>query len=185
MFLRNHSSIFSGTVARHALPLLALLLLNCIPVLAQDSGWYSSTGNGFVTVVSQIRTGMVGVLKAVLILGSAGALFFAVYNVMEGEPQGAKRFIIWMVGLLIGFIVVQAFGTGNLSRMSSGGLDAGSFGDFKIAIRDILVILLAIVSMVTVVQKVFQLINGEKEGGRQIFKWFVVSLVGQLLLYVV
>ena len=68
---------------------------------------------------------------------------------------------------------------------SDGNLDAGAFSYYKRMIKDILMVLLNIVSIVTVVSKVLQVINGEKEGTRQLFRWFVVSIFGQILLTVI
>ena len=48
--------------------------------------------------------------------------------------------------------------------------------------KSLMQILLIIVSMICVVRKVIQLINGEKEGGRELFKWFAVSTVGIALI---
>ena len=170
--------------ARLALPVLAFLFLTCLPAFADD-GWYSSSGSSFVDVVENIRTGIGRILKIILLIGSAGALAFAVYNMMEGEPQGAKRFMIWMVGLLIGFVFIHVLGTMATPSGTGSAAKAGSFSELKYTVKNILMILLAIVAMVTVIQKVFQLINGEKEGGRQLFKWFSVSTAGFAILSVI
>ena len=160
------------------LSVLFLLLASSQDLFAQGS-WYEDTGGGFTGIIDRIRTALVGTCRVILLIGSGGALFFAIYNIIDGDTQGAKRFGIWLVGLLIGFIVLRVLGNVQMTAKT------GSLSDFasvKYTVKSLLLSLLCVVSMVTVIQKVFQLINGEKEGGRQLFKWFAVSIVGFTLL---
>ena len=163
--------------------IFSVLLLMCLSsqdVFAQS--WFEADSGGLATLIDNVRHALMKLCKVILLIGSGGAFFFAVYNLIEGDNQGAKRFGIWLLGLLIGFLVLQSFG--NLAVEA----DAGKLGDFanvKMTVKSVLISLLCIVAMVTVVQKVFQLINGEKEGGRQLFKWFAVSLVGFTLLNII
>lgn len=161
------------------LTVLGLFLFSCFDAAAQ---WYDDTGRGLVNVVLNVRLSMTKVLKVILLLGSSGALFFTVYSIMDGDQQGVKRFAVWLVGLVLGFVLINVLGNVNTPEDFSNSASAGSFSSIKNTLKSVLSILLMVVSMVTVVQKVFQLINGEKEGGRQIFKWFVVSIVGLVLL---
>ncbi len=172
---------FTGTGGMYILSVLVLFCLFSTDLFAQES-WYEGNSGGLAGIIDSVRGALVATCKVILLLGSGGALFFAIYNIIDGDTQGAKRFGIWLVGLLIGFIVLQVLGNATVSA-NSGRLS--DFAGVKMTVKSVLMSLLCVVSMVTVVQKVFQLINGEKEGGRQLFKWFAVSLVGFVLLNII
>jgi len=178
--ISKHEALL-GAVRVLFLSALGFFVFSCLDTFAFQ--WYESSGNGLVNIFGTTQRVLTRVLQLILILGASGALFFAVYNLMEGDPQGAKRFAIWFVGLAIGLLVVYIFGKANMSYGS--GQSAGSFSSLKAALKSVLGSMLIMVSMITVVQKVFQVVNGEKEGGRQLFKWFVVSVVGQMLISII
>lgn len=180
MRLMERTCLKGGTARILFLTVLALFLFSSVDGFAQS--WYENAGGGLSGIIDGLRNVLMKFCKAVLLLGSGGALVFAIYNIIDGDSQGAKRFMIWLFGLLLGFVLLQLLGNATVSA------SAGKMSDFagvKGTVKSLLMSLLCVVSMVTVVQKVFQLINGEKEGGRQLFKWFAVSLVGFALMNVI
>ena len=166
------------------LTVLVFFIVSSVDCFA-EAGWYEKTGESFVNVVNRLRSGISAVARVLMLIGSAGALVFAIINLMEGEREGAKRFMIWLVGLLIGFIAISILKDGPIlpNRDVSNGAGSG-VSSFISPMRSLMSVLLYIVAIITVVSKVFQVINGEKDGGRQLFKWFVVTLVGMVLLNV-
>ena len=145
--------------------------------LLYAQNWYEDTGGSFVGLVQGSIQAVSRLCRVILIIAGAGSLFFAIMSMVNGDQEGAKRFFIWLAGLAIGFGILSVLG-----RVGPGGgdgaLDAGPFSGFKGTVKSLMQILLLIVSMTSVVRKAIQLIHGEKEGGRELFKWFAVSLVG-------
>lgn len=165
----------------YVLSVIALLLLVSQEAFALG-GWYEDTGASFVSFVAGTLSAFKRICQVVLVIAGAGSLFFAIMSMLNGDSEGAKRFFIWLAGLAIGFALVSVMGGMKAGGGGGGVADAGAFSDFKVTVKSLMQILLIIVSMICVVRKVIQLINGEKEGGRELFKWFAVSTVGFALI---
>ena len=165
------------------LSVILLMFVFCEDAFA-ESGWLDDSGSSFVGVVSGLLHAFTLLCKGVLLIAGIGALFFAIMSMLNGEQAGAKRFFIWLAGLAIGFAIVSVLGNVKVSG-GRGVADAGAFTVFKQTVKSLVQVLMIVVSMVCVVKKVIQLINGEKEGGRELFKWFAVSVVGFALIGVI
>ena len=157
-------------------------MFGCATAFASEisDDWYNSDVS-LAGVIETSRVWLTSICKIILLLASIGAAGFMIFNIIEGSPEAAKRIGMWLGGLLIGMTVLTVFGNVGLSSGGEG-LSAGEFSSLKSMVRSTLMAILSVVSIVTVVQKVIQLINGEKEGGRGLFKWFLVSIIGQIFL---
>lgn len=160
---------------------LAFLVCGSLQMYAAGGGqwWGSGDTDSLTLIIYSVRNSLLTICKVVMIIGSLSALALAVMNWMEGDSSAAKRFAIWLAGLLVGFVLLNAV---QWVGKDAGATGAGAFYSVSVTVKSVLIALLSIVQLVTVVQKVFQVIHGEKEGGRQLFKWFAVSLAGQIML---
>lgn len=175
----SHFRLVTGGAC--ALSVIGLLLFVPQEAFALG-GWYEDTGASFVSFVAGTLSAFKSICQVILVIAGAGSLFFAIMSIVNGDSEGAKRFFIWLAGLAIGFALVSVMGGVKAGGGAGGVADAGAFSSFKGTVKSLMQILLIIVSMICVVRKVIQLINGEKEGGRELFKWFAVSTVGIALI---
>ena len=173
----------TGRLLPVALLLFAFFLSETF-AFAQDEEWTVGETGSLSGILSGFRHGIAKISQIILVLGAAFSGVMVAMAVMSGEQQSMKRFGIWLIGCVIGVILINIMEKAGLTA-SDGNLDAGAFSYYKRMIKDILMVLLNIVSIVPVVSKVLQVINGEKEGTRQLFRWFVVSIFGQILLTVI
>lgn len=77
--------------------------------LAQDAVGdliLSQTEQGLVGIVP----GIIRVLKIIVIIGGAISLLLVVFNIIQGERDSAKKAGWWLVGLVLGFIVLTILG---------------------------------------------------------------------------
>lgn len=169
-----HSGSSYSTAARTFILAACFLLWFSVPALA-DGG----DGSELVSIINGTRNGFATLLKVVLLISASGAFVFAAYQLMSGNKEAAKRMILWIVGLAIGYLVIGA-----LQKSSAGGAGGGTgdFGGFKLLVKGVIQSLLCIVAMFTVVKAVISVIHGEQGASRNLFKWFVVVMVGFTLV---
>lgn len=163
-----------------------LCLFGCLVlpelVAVADDGWYSSRDTSIFRVIDDLRIGLYKIVKVILILSSGFSLVMLAMAIMNGERESMRRFGMWCIGLVLGVIIISVLTKLNIassydSRTLGGHVDR--FGDVFSVVKGIVSILLNIVCVTTVVSKIIQVMNGEKEGGHQLFRWFAVSIIGQ------
>ena len=110
------------------------------------------------------------------------ALVTTVFNFIKGDQGGATRMIFWLLGAVVGFILLSIFGSVKADTGSASGL---GFSAIKNEVLGILTALLSVVSMISGTVAVYHLMKGEREGTEKVLKTFIVSVVGSILLSIV
>ncbi len=165
---------------RAFLPFLCLLVFLFISESSVFAAGSDSEGYGsFFELVSDFQSKLIFLTKIIIILSGGFSLTMLGWAVMSGEKESLKRFGVWVIGLIIGFAVLSFLGR---VTPDSDVQNAQNFNTLRGFVFSFISILLNIVCIITVAGRVIQIINGEKEGGRQLFKWFVVTVIGFTLL---
>lgn len=174
--------------------ILAGIFLSMPAGFAQDAlskyneyfGADGANGNLILTL-STLRSALYRVLEAVLLIGGLSTLLMAVLNLIQGEKSGIKRMFLWGIGLMIGFGLLAIFAShGGVYAGSSRALArAGSFASIKETVGTVLSMLMSILSMVSSVIVSIHMMKGERDGVEKAIKYFILSLVGLLLLNIV
>ena len=95
-----------------------MLAFAAVPMaLAQtDDSVSQAILNGTEQGLQGIVPGIIRVLKIIVIIGGAISLLLVVFNIIQGERDAAKKAGWWLVGLVLGFIVLTLLGnvSGNI-----------------------------------------------------------------------
>ena len=179
----SYSTLVRRTVMFSAL-VLVFLFISEGPLFAQTGGSFADTSDGGLTgMISSVRGGLFSVLKIIIVLSAGFALVMVGLAVVNGEKESLRRFGTWAIGLTLAFSILTALQ--HIPINSGGGfLAAGSFSGFYSTVKNLALSMLIIVAMITCVEPVIKVIQGEKEGGRHVFKWFLVATLGISLLSV-
>lgn len=165
---------------RAFLPFLCLLVFFFISESSAFAAGNDSEGYGsFFELVSDFQSNLISLTKVIIFLSAGFSLMMLGWAIMSGERESLKRFGVWTIGLVIGFAVLSFLGR---VTPKSDVMNAENFNTLRGSVFSFISILLNIVCIITVAGRVIQIINGEKEGGRQLFKWFVVTVIGFTLL---
>ena len=153
-------------------------------LFAQTGGAFADAGDGGLAgMISGARGVLYKLLKIIIVLSAGFALVMVGLAVVNGEKESLRRFGTWAVGLTLAFSVLSVLE--NLSIDIKGGLlEPGSFDKFYFTVKNIASSMLIIVAMITCIEPIIKVIQGEKEGGRNVLKWFLVATFGITLLSV-
>lgn len=175
-------SLNRGRVLIFIIALLTVFLFSSTDVLAAGDKWYDYDGlHGLNAVLGGIGQAVSNFLKVILVLGAGGAAVFAVIEIMNGDQASAKRFFVWFAGTVLGFIILSVLDRMGFAVMPGSKAPDG-FSPYYDGLKMLMRTALLIVMSVTCIQKIIMVVNGEKEGSRNLFKWFVVSLIGLVLI---
>lgn len=137
-------------------------------------------------LLKDIREGLLAVLKAVLALGALATLVYIVYGLISGQPDSAKKMMVWVAVLSLCYVMVEVFSQTGTGVVAGGKhLSGGSFSYQFGLVRSALQIILSMVCMVTLVVASIHVIGGDQEGSKKLLKWIVVSSAGLSLLSLV
>jgi hypothetical protein len=170
--------------------LAAGILLSTQDVFAQQSiakyeqFYGSGKGLELVLVLGNIRNILLRILNLFLLIAGLITLLTALINFISGENSGVKRMLLWGIGLLLGFGLLSVFASHGGNYSPSGGAlsRAGDFNSIKQLVGGVLSVLLSIVSMVSCAVVSIHVMKGEKDGIEKLLKWFVISVIGMVLL---
>lgn len=180
---RNYKVLYFGVVVAS---MLICVDATAWPALQLQTGsWYNSTGNGAANLISNLFTGFYKVLVAFLGLASAASLVTAIIKLTEGDSAGAKKFFFWLIGTVVGFVILFVLSKSPKALSNAGRAAGGNFAEFKVAVKSLIGFLLEIVSMITLVGSVLHVINGEQDSFGKLYKWLLGSMAGIVLLSVI
>lgn len=131
------------------------------------------------------RAALYRLLQVVLGLGAMISLIVVVYQLMGGQPESAKKLMVYVIILSLGFIFLSAvsrFGATQGAAITNDYKSHGGFGHEYLVAKSVLSVLLSIVCMVTLVVTVIQVISGEQDGARKALRWVGISSAGVALL---
>lgn len=147
-------------------------------------GFDFSSDYSAVNALEKIRTALFKFLIVVIGIAALASLVMGIYNMMQGEPQSAKRMFIWFVGLAVGLSLLAVISTLGHEDINHVGHET-AFSNLRLLLGNVMEIALTIVSMVTLAITSIHVMNGEKDGIQKLIRWFVISTIGLALLHVV
>lgn len=120
------------------------------------------------------------ILSVVLGICALISLVSAVFTLMQGDQSSAKRMFLWLIGFVVGLILVSIFKDNPLSK--SGVSSAGGFSSVAGEIKAIIQILLSVVAMISAAVSAFHMMKGEREGVEKVLRVLVISCVGFIII---
>lgn len=149
-------------------------------IVIDHPGEETASETGVSERFDSLVTSFGNILSVVLGICALISLVSAVFTLMQGDQSSAKRMFLWLIGFVVGLILVSIFKDNPLSK--SGVSSAGGFSSVAGEIKAIIQILLSVVAMISAAVSAFHMMKGEREGVEKVLRVLVISCVGFIII---
>lgn len=168
---------------------LLILVFLFIPQLGYCGGYETVDTSKAVDMILRLRHSLATFLKFILAFGAIITLVLAMMTMMQGDSSAAKRFFMWVAGLIIGIFFLEfmekigGYPNPENNKIYAENFDGlETFSNIKLLIRGILSSVLCMISMVVLTINVIHFMKGDREGLEKLQKWLIYSVAGIGLL---
>lgn len=161
----------SSSVLRRASTVL-VFLTGAVPLFAQSGN--SMDFQGLARSLNRF-------LLIIMGLGAMVSLTFAIYHLINGKPDAAKKIVWVFLGLGLGSSLLYVSSLYATSVPAA----AGGFEGIKVSLREILQSALALVAMISITVQTIMIFRGDEQAYRRIFVWVITISIGSALLNVI
>ena len=149
-----------------------VLLTSAVPLFAQNGNSFDFNG---------IARSLNRLLLVIMGLGSMVSLTFAIYHLISGKQEAAKKIAWVFIGLGLGsaLLYITSLHATSVPAVS------GGFDGLKASLREVLQSALAIVAMFSITVQTIMIFRGDEQAYRRLFVWVITISLGSAILNVI